>query len=219
MDVVVVESPTKAKTIGKYVGGRYTVVASNGHVRDLPEKDGSVLPDDGFAMRWQIMARSQKNLTAIVRAVKGAKTLYLATDPDREGEAIAYHIVEALTQRKRSLRERFHRITFNEITKSAVLEALKEPGEIDLPRIEAQQARRILDRLVGYRVSPLLWKKIKPGLSAGRVQSVAVRLLVERERERRAFRSGAWWRLRAHLAADGGAFTADLAALDGKPAA
>ncbi|WP_428276112.1 type I DNA topoisomerase [Candidatus Palauibacter sp.] len=215
MNLVIVESPAKARTLESYLGAGFSVQASVGHVRDLPRSGLGVDVEKGFEPEYVTIEGKEPVLRKLRAAAAKADSILLATDPDREGEAIAYHIVEALTARKRALRERFHRITFNEITKSAVLEALERPGEIDLPRIEAQQARRILDRLVGYRVSPLLWKKIRPGLSAGRVQSVAVRLLVERERERRAFRSGAWWRLRAHLAADGGAFTADLAALDG----
>lgn len=215
MNLVIVESPAKARTLESYLGAGFSVQASVGHVRDLPRSGLGVDVEKGFEPEYVTIEGKEPVLRKLRAAAAKADSILLATDPDREGEAIAYHIVEALTARKRSLRERFHRITFNEITKSAVLAALERPGEIDLPRIEAQQARRILDRLVGYRVSPLLWKKIKPGLSAGRVQSVAVRLLVERERERRAFRSGVWWRLRAHLAADGGAFTADLAALDG----
>ena len=215
MNLIIVESPAKARTLESYLGAGFSVQASVGHVRDLPRSGLGVDVEKGFEPEYVTIEGKEPVLRKLRAAAAKADSILLATDPDREGEAIAYHIVEALTARKRALRERFHRITFNEITKSAVLEALERPGEIDLPRIEAQQARRILDRLVGYRVSPLLWKKIRPGLSAGRVQSVAVRLLVERERERRAFRSGAWWRLRAHLAADGGAFTADLAALDG----
>ncbi|WP_420446993.1 type I DNA topoisomerase [Candidatus Palauibacter sp.] len=215
MNLVIVESPAKARTLESYLGAGFSVQASVGHVRDLPKKGLGVDVENGFEPEYVTIEGKEPVLRKLRAAAAKADSILLATDPDREGEAIAYHIVEALTARKKTLRERFRRVTFNEITKGAVLAALEEPGEIDLPRIEAQQARRILDRLVGYRVSPLLWKKIKPGLSAGRVQSVAVRLLVERERERRAFRSGTWWRLRAHLAADGHAFTAELAALDG----
>ncbi len=215
MNLVIVESPAKARTLESYLGAGFSVQASVGHVRDLPKSGLGVDVDNGFEPEYVTIEGKEPVLRKLRAAAAKADAILLATDPDREGEAIAYHIVEALTARKKTLRERFRRITFNEITKGAVLAALEQPGEIDLPRIEAQQARRILDRLVGYRVSPLLWKKIKPGLSAGRVQSVAVRLLVERERERRAFRSAAWWRLRAHLAADGRAFSADLASLDG----
>ena len=215
MNLVIVESPAKARTLESYLGAGFSVQASVGHVRDLPKSGLGVDVENGFEPEYVTIEGKEPVLKKLRAAAAKADAILLATDPDREGEAIAYHIVEALTARKKTLRERFRRVTFNEITKNAVLAALEQPGEIDLPRIEAQQARRILDRLVGYRVSPLLWKKIKPKLSAGRVQSVAVRLLVERERERRAFRSGTWWRLRAHLAADGHVFTADLAALDG----
>ena len=215
MNLVIVESPAKARTLESYLGAGFRVQASVGHVMDLPKKGLGVDVDNGFEPELVTIEGKDPLLRDLGKAAAEADSVLLAMDPDREGEAIAYHLVEALTARQRSLRGRFRRVTFNEITKSAVLKALERPGELDLPRIEAQQARRILDRLVGYGVSPVLWKKIKTGLSAGRVQSVAVRLLVERERARRTFRSGAWWRLRANLAADGGTFTADLAALDG----
>ncbi|WP_419163195.1 type I DNA topoisomerase [Candidatus Palauibacter sp.] len=215
MKLLIVESPAKARTLKSYLGDGFSVEASVGHVRDLPRKGLGVDVERGFEPEYVTIEGKGPVLKKLRDAAEKAESILLATDPDREGEAIAYHIVEALSGRKKSLRQRFRRITFNEITKNAVVEALDRPGEIDLPRIEAQQARRILDRLVGYKVSPLLWKKIRPGLSAGRVQSVAVRLLVERERERRAFRSGTYWDLRAHLAAEGRAFTADLATLEG----
>ena len=216
MDVVVVESPTKAKTIGKYVGGRYTVVASNGHVRDLPEKDGSVLPDDGFAMRWQIMARSQKNLTSIVRAVKGAKTLYLATDPDREGEAISWHVCAVLAEKAALKGVDVKRVVFHEVTESAVNEALRNPRELDQGLIDAYLARRALDYLVGFTLSPVLWHKLPGARSAGRVQSVALRLICEREAEIEIFRPREYWSIEADFRTAGGAaVTARLTHLNG----
>ena len=215
VNLVIVESPAKARTLKAYLGDGFRVEASVGHVRDLPRRGLGVDVERGFEPEYETIEGKGPVLKKLGTAARGADSILLATDPDREGEAIAFHIVEALSGGNHEFRRRFRRITFNEITKSAVLEAIDRPGEIDLPRIEAQQARRILDRLVGYKLSPLLWKKIKAGLSAGRVQSVAVRLLVERERQRRAFRSGTWWSLRAHLAADGRSFTADLATLEG----
>lgn len=219
MKLVIVESPAKARTLESYLGDGFRVEASVGHVRDLPKSGLGVDVERGFEPDYVTIEGKGPVLRKLGAAARGADSILLATDPDREGEAIAFHIVEALSGSNRKLRDRFRRITFNEITKPAVLAAIERPGAIDLPRIEAQQARRILDRLVGYKVSPLLWKKIKAGLSAGRVQSVAVRLLVERERARRAFRSGSWWSLRAHLAAEGRAFTADLSTLEGVPIA
>ena len=215
MNLVIVESPAKARTLERYLGDGFAVEASVGHVRDLPKRGLGVDVEQGFEPEYVTIEGKGGVLRKLGRAARKADSILLATDPDREGEAIAFHIVEALCGGNRTFRDRFRRITFNEITKSAVLAAMERPGTIDLPRIEAQQARRILDRLVGYKVSPLLWKKIKPGLSAGRVQSVAVRLLVERERARRLFRSGTWWSLRAHLTAEGRGFTADLTKLEG----
>ena len=215
MNLVIVESPAKARTLRSYLGDGFSVEASVGHVRDLPKSGLGVDVERGFEPEYVTIEGKGSVLKKLGAAARKADSILLATDPDREGEAIAHHIVEALSGGNRKLRGRFRRITFNEITKSAVRAAIDKPGEIDLPRVEAQQARRILDRLVGYKLSPLLWKKIRRGLSAGRVQSVAVRLLVERERERRAFRSGSWWSLRAHLGVDGRAFTADLATLEG----
>lgn len=219
MNLVIVESPAKARTLKSYLGDGFAVEASVGHVRDLPRRGLGVDVERGFEPEYVTIEGKGPVLRKLGQVARKADSILLAMDPDREGEAIAFHIVEALGGGRGALKGRFRRITFNEITKSAVLAALKRPGELDLPRIEAQQARRILDRLVGYKVSPLLWKKIRPGLSAGRVQSVAVRLLVERERQRRAFRSGTWWSLRAHLTADGRGFTADLATLEGAPIA
>lgn len=214
--LVVVESPAKARTLGRYLGDEYRVEASVGHVRDLPKSGLGVDVENGFEPKYVTIQGKGPVLKKLRQAARDASHVLLATDPDREGEAIAYHIAEQLGYPKED-GGRFGRITFNEITRDAVLEALERPGEIDMRRVEAQQARRILDRLVGYGLSPLLWKKITRGLSAGRVQSVAVRLLVERERERRAFRAASFWDLRAHLSAGGRSFTADLVSLDGVP--
>ena len=216
-DVVVVESPAKAKTINKYLGGGFTVLASFGHVRDLREKDGSVRPDDDFAMDWEADERGQKQVAAIAKALKGAKILYLATDPDREGEAISWH-VRAMLDEKRALRGvDVRRITFNEITKSAVQRAMAQPRELDQPLIEAYLARRALDYLVGFTLSPVLWRKLPGSRSAGRVQSVSLRLICEREAEIEIFKPREYWTVEAALATPAGApFTARLTHLDGK---
>ncbi len=216
-DVVVVESPAKAKTINKYLGDGYTVLASFGHVRDLPPKDGSVRPDEDFAMDWEADERGQRQITAIVKALKGAEHLYLATDPDREGEAISWH-VRAMLEEKGALRGvDVQRITFNEITKSAVQRAMEQPRELDLPLIEAYLARRALDYLVGFTLSPVLWRKLPGSRSAGRVQSVALRLVCEREAEIEAFRPREYWTVEAHMATPAGApFLARLTHLDGR---
>ncbi len=216
-DVVVVESPAKAKTINKYLGGNYTVLASFGHVRDLPPKDGSVRPEEGFAMDWTADERGNRQVAAIAKAVKGAGTLYLATDPDREGEAISWH-VRAMLEDKRALKGvNVRRITFNEITKSAVNYAIKHPRELDQPLIEAYLARRALDYLVGFTLSPVLWRKLPGSRSAGRVQSVALRLVCEREAEIEAFRPREYWTVEAIFLTPAGApFTARLTHLDGK---
>ena len=217
-NLVIVESPAKAKTLESYLGDGYRVEASVGHVRDLPRSGLGVDVDAGFEPEYVTIDGKGPILKKLKSAAKDAETVLLATDPDREGEAIAFHIAHVLGYEK-APPERFRRITFNEITRTAVQAAIRDPGQLDLRRVEAQQARRILDRLVGYKLSPLLWKKIRPGLSAGRVQSVAVRLLVERERERRAFRRAQFWDLRAHLTADGKALTADLKSVGDLPVA
>ncbi len=216
-DVVVVESPAKAKTINKYLGGGFTVLASFGHVRDLREKDGSVRPDDGFAMDWEADERGQRQVTAIAKALKGASILYLATDPDREGEAISWH-VRAMLDEKRALRGiDVRRITFNEITRSAVQRAMASPRELDQPLIEAYLARRALDYLVGFTLSPVLWRKLPGSRSAGRVQSVALRLVCEREAEIEVFKPREYWTVEAAMATPAGApFTARLTHLDGR---
>ncbi len=216
-DVVVVESPAKAKTINKYLGDRFTVLASFGHVRDLPPKDGSVRPDDNFAMDWESDERGNRQVSAIAKALKGAKTLYLATDPDREGEAISWHVRAMLEDRKALKGVDVQRVTFNEITKSAVQRAMAQPRELDMPLIEAYMARRALDYLVGFTLSPVLWRKLPGSRSAGRVQSVSLRLICEREAEIEAFRPREYWTVEAHFQTPAGApFTARLSHLDGK---
>lgn len=188
MAVVVVESPAKAKTINKYLGADYTVLASYGHVRDLPPKDGSVLPDKGFEMAWEVDTKSAKHVRAIAEALKGEDRLILATDPDREGEAISWHLLEALTKRRALKKDTpVQRVVFNAITKNAVTEAMAKPRTIDMELVEAYLARRALDYLVGFNLSPVLWRKLPGARSAGRVQSVALRLVVEREQEIEAF--------------------------------
>ncbi len=216
-DVVVVESPAKAKTINKYLGGGYTVLASFGHVRDLPPKDGSVRPEEGFAMDWAADERGVRQVSAIAKALKGAHTLYLATDPDREGEAISWH-VRAMLEDKKALRGvTVRRITFNEITRSAIQFAIEHPRELDQPLIEAYLARRALDYLVGFTLSPVLWRKLPGSRSAGRVQSVALRMVCEREAEIETFRPREYWTVEAHFPTPSGApFTARLTHLDGK---
>ncbi len=214
--VVVVESPAKAKTINKYLGKDYTVLASYGHVRDLPPKDGSVRPDEDFAMDWEVDAKASKRLSEIADAVKKADTLILATDPDREGEAISWHLLEAL-QRKRALKDaKVQRVTFNAITRTAVQEAMDNPRDIDMELVEAYLARRALDYLVGFNLSPVLWRKLPGSRSAGRVQSVALRLIVDREVEIEAFRSQEYWTVEADVTAGSPPFAARLVKHDGK---
>ena len=218
MPVVVVESPAKAKTINKYLGPGYTVLASYGHVRDLPPKDGSVDPDDDFAMTWEIGSDSQKHVRAIAEALKDDNALILATDPDREGEAISWHLQEALTKRRAIRKDtEVSRVTFNAITKTAVEAAMKAPRQVDAPLVEAYLARRALDYLVGFNLSPVLWRKLPGARSAGRVQSVVLRLVVEREQEIEAFRAREYWSVRALLATPRGQeFEARLVNLAGK---
>ena len=193
MDVLVVESPAKAKTIGKYLGPGYTVLASYGHVRDLPAKDGSVRPDEDFAMDWEVDSSSQKRLDAIAKAVTKGGKLYLATDPDREGEAISWHVLEILARKKALQGVDVKRVTFNAITKQSVLDAVAHPRDLDQPLIDAYLARRALDYLVGFTLSPVLWRKLPGSRSAGRVQSVALRLICEREAEIEVFKSREYW--------------------------
>src|SRR6266699_2481144 len=194
--LVIVESPAKAKTINKYLGRNYTVIASMGHVRDLPKSKLGVDVDDGFAPVYEPIASRKKVLAELKAAAKDATDIYVATDPDREGEAIGWHLMEELGTKKKKI----HRLMFNEITKKAVLEALKHPGTIDLKMVDAQQARRVLDRLVGYKISPILWDKVRRGLSAGRVQSVALKLICDREKEIGRFVPEEYWLLFATLA-------------------
>ncbi len=217
MNIVVVESPAKAKTINKYLGPDYKVMASYGHVRDLPAKDGSVLPDEDFAMLWDVDTKSRKRLNEIATAVKNADRLILATDPDREGEAISWHILEALKQKKALKNVAIERVVFNAITKSAILEAMKHPREIDTPLVDAYLARRALDYLVGFTLSPVLWRKLPGARSAGRVQSVALRLVCDREKEIETFVSREYWSIVAALTnADDQPFQARLVRLDGE---
>jgi DNA topoisomerase-1 len=210
MNLVVVESPAKAKTINKYLGSDYKVLASYGHVRDLPSKDGSVRPDEDFAMTWDVDARAAKRLNEIAEAAKGASRLILATDPDREGEAISWHVLEVLN-RKRALKDAaVQRVVFNAITQAAVTEAMKHPRDIDMELVEAYLARRALDYLVGFTLSPVLWRKLPGARSAGRVQSVALRLVVDREMEIEAFRAQEYWTVEADVTAGDDPFVARL---------
>ncbi|MDD9715979.1 type I DNA topoisomerase [Dinoroseobacter sp. PD6] len=218
MPVVVVESPAKAKTINKYLGSDFTVLASYGHVRDLPPKDGSVDPEHGFEMLWEIASDSRKHVKAIADALKDDDTLILATDPDREGEAISWHLQEALTKRKAIKKSTdVSRVVFNAITKSAVTEAMKNPRDVDMELVEAYLARRALDYLVGFNLSPVLWRKLPGAKSAGRVQSVCLRLIVEREMEIEAFDPREYWSVRAVLETPRGqTYEARLTELAGK---
>ena len=209
MQLVIVESPAKAKTIEKYLGKDFKVLASYGHVRDLPPKDGSVNPDADFAMEWELYRDKQSRFKEIADAAKGASRLVLATDPDREGEAISWHVLELLKKRK-SVPSLVDRVTFNAITKTAVTEAMAKPRELDQPLIDAYLARRALDYLFGFTLSPVLWRKLPGAKSAGRVQSVALRLIVEREREIEAFRADEYWSVVARMMHDGTEFDARL---------
>lgn len=217
MNVVIVESPAKAKTINKYLGSDYTVLASYGHVRDLPSKDGSVNPDSDFEMQWEVDAQSAKRLNEIVRAVKGSDKLILATDPDREGEAISWHVLQVLQQKKALKDVEVERVVFNAVTKSSILEAMSNPREIDAALVEAYLARRALDYLVGFTLSPVLWRKLPGSRSAGRVQSVSLRLVCDRELEIERFKSQEYWSIEASMATAGGdAFPARLVSVAGK---
>jgi DNA topoisomerase-1 len=214
MQLVIVESPAKAKTIEKYLGKDFKVLASYGHVRDLPPKDGSVKPDEDFAMEWQLYSDKQSRFKEIADAAKGATRLVLATDPDREGEAISWHVQELLAKRK-ALPKQVDRVTFNAITKQAVTEAMTRPRELDQPLIDAYLARRALDYLFGFTLSPVLWRKLPGAKSAGRVQSVALRLIVEREREIEAFLAEEYWSVLAKMQHDGTEFDARLVKFKG----
>ena len=215
--VVIVESPAKAKTINKYLGKDFTVVASLGHIRDLPAKDGSVRPEEDFAMDWELGDRAARPVNEIVKLAKNAEAIYLAPDPDREGEAIAWHIVEVLREKNALKKTPVHRVTFNEITKNAVLEAMQHPRGIDRALVDSYMARRALDYLVGFSLSPVLWRKLPGAKSAGRVQSVALRLICEREAEIEKFRAQEFWTIEGLFkTASGDVFPARLTHLDGK---
>src|SRR5437763_4115572 len=193
MNIVIVESPAKAKTINKYLGSGYEVLASYGHVRDLPPKDGSVRPDEDFAMSWEVDAKSGKRLSDIVKAVKDADRVILATDPDREGEAISWHVLEVLRARKAVGGKPVERVVFNAVTREAVLDAMRHPRVIDDALVDAYLARRALDYLVGFTLSPAPWRKLPGARSAGRVQSVALRLVCDRETEIEAVKPREHW--------------------------
>ncbi|WP_199503726.1 type I DNA topoisomerase [Qipengyuania sp. YIM B01966] len=214
MQLVIVESPAKAKTIEKYLGPGFKVLASYGHIRDLPPKDGSVRPEEDFAMDWELYRDKQSRFKEIADSAKGAERLILATDPDREGEAISWHVRELLAKRK-ALPAKVDRVTFNAITKPAVTAAMAAPRELDQDLIDAYLARRALDYLFGFTLSPVLWRKLPGAKSAGRVQSVALRLIVDREREIEAFRAQEYWSVLARMEHDGTAFDARLVKLDG----
>src|SRR5215469_10290667 len=198
--LVIVESPAKAKTINKYLGKQYVVKASLGHIKDLPKRDLAVDIEKGFEPRYEVIEGKKKLISELKQTAKKVEDVYLAADPDREGEAICYHLQEELTDGKKS-GPRIFRVMFNEITKKAVQKAFEKPMQVNINLVDAQQARRVLDRLVGYKISPLLWDKVRRGLSAGRVQTVALRLIVEREREIRAFVKKEFWTIDVDLAA------------------
>jgi DNA topoisomerase-1 len=211
--LVIVESPAKAKTIGKYLGRAYRVKATIGHLRDLPEKKLGIDIDAGFEPEYVTISGKEKTLHDLKTAASESKEIFLATDPDREGEAIAWHVADQIKRRGGAP---VRRVLFHEITKDAVQRAIAAAGQIDERKVEAQQARRVLDRLVGYKASPILWKTVKKGISAGRVQTVALRLIVEREREIRAFKPVEYWTIEAQLEKDTQRFTAKLHHVDGK---
>ncbi|MGA9573426.1 MAG: type I DNA topoisomerase, partial [Lysobacterales bacterium] len=215
-NLLIVESPAKAKTINRYLGSDFEVLASYGHVRDLPSKDGAVDTENNFSMHYELSEGSKKHVDAIIKATRKAEAVYLATDLDREGEAISWHIYEILKDKKLTTKIPFYRVEFSEITKHAILDAVANPRELSMNLVNAQQARRALDHLVGFTLSPLLWKKIKPGLSAGRVQSPALRMIVQREREIEAFVAQEYWTIEADMQKSGHPFTANLVRLDGK---
>ncbi len=216
MNLVIVESPAKAKTINKYLGSGFEVLASYGHIRDLPSKDGSVQPDNDFAMAWEIDPKAAKRMSEIAEAAKRADRVILATDPDREGEAISWHVLDVLTKKRVLKDTAVERVTFNAITKTAVLEAMACPRQLDMELVEAYLARRALDYLVGFTLSPVLWRKLPGARSAGRVQSVALRIVVDRELEIERFKAQEYWSIEADLAADSPPFTARLVKHAGK---
>ncbi|NND44234.1 MAG: type I DNA topoisomerase, partial [Xanthomonadales bacterium] len=213
--LLIVESPAKATTINRYLGEDFEVLASYGHIRDLPSKDGAVDPDNDFAMRYELSEGSKKHVDKIVKAARKAEAVYLATDLDREGEAISWHIYEILREKGLTDKVPYYRVEFSEITPRAIKAAIDNPRKLSMDLVNAQQARRALDHLVGFNLSPLLWKKIKTGLSAGRVQSPALRMIVEREREIEAFNPREYWSIEADLEKEGNPFSAKLVRLDG----
>src|SRR5471030_953731 len=216
LNLLIVESPSKAKTLKKYLGKDYEILASYGHVRDLVPKTGAVDPDDDFKMKYELIERNAKHVDAIAKAVKNSETILLATDPDREGEAIAWHLSEILKSRKLLKDKKLKRVVFYEITEGAVRDAVKHPRAISMELVNAQQARRALDYLVGFNLSPLLWKKIRRGLSAGRVQSPALRMIAEREEEIEKFIRQEYWTVEADLKSKKHEFSARLVEYSGK---
>lgn len=216
MNLVIVESPAKAKTINKYLGKDFKVLASYGHVRDLVPKEGAVDPDQDFKMKYQVIDRNDRHVQTITKALKDVDTIYLATDPDREGEAISWHLYELLKSRRKLKGKAVYRVVFNEITKRAIQDAIEHPRELSMDLVNAQQARRALDYLVGFKLSPLLWKKVRRGLSAGRVQSPALRMIVEREEEIEAFKAREYWTIEADLLKDKQGFNAKLIQYQGE---
>ena len=213
--LIIVESPTKVKTIKKYLGSDFEVCASMGHIKDLPKSKLGIDPEKHFEATYNVIEARKKVVSNLKKAAKNAEHIYLAPDPDREGEAIAWHIAEEIGTKKKDI----HRVLFNDLTKKTILEAMDNPLELDSDKYEAQQTRRILDRLVGYKISPILWEKVKRGLSAGRVQSVAVRIICDREEEIKKFVSEEYWHITAHLeGANPPSFDARLIKIDGKKA-
>lgn len=217
MPVVIVESPSKAKTIEKYLGKDFSVFATFGHIRDLPSRSGSVEPENGFDLKWEIQPKAHRHVKQIAQALDKDSRLILATDPDREGEAISWHLYEILKQMNLTAGKSVERVAFNAVTKSAILAAMESPRDLDLELVHAYLARRVLDYLVGFNLSPVLWRKLPGAKSAGRVQSVALKLIVEREFEIIAFKQQEYWTIKADLAKDGGEkFSAALTILDGR---
>ncbi|NNJ64125.1 MAG: DNA topoisomerase I, partial [Xanthomonadales bacterium] len=213
MKLLIVESPAKAATINRYLGKDFKVLASYGHVRDLPSRDGAVDPDNDFAMTYELNEGSEKHVRQIIKVARKAEAVYLATDLDREGEAISWHVYEILREEGLTDRIPFYRVEFSEITERAIKEAVAQPRELSMDLVNAQQARRALDHLVGFNLSPLLWKKIQTGLSAGRVQSPALRMIVEREREIERFEAQEYWTIEADMKHDGQDFQSRLVRL------
>jgi len=217
MNLVIVESPAKAKTINKYLGDNYTVLASYGHIRDLPSKNGSVDPDQNFKMEWEVDSFSKKYLKEITDAAKDSSKIILATDPDREGEAIAWHVKEYLDEKKLLKDKEIERVVFNEITKKAVTHGIENPRQIEPLLVDAYMARRALDYLVGFNISPILWTKLPGSKSAGRVQSVALKLITEREHEIELFKPEEFWTLSINFHdKNKSKITASISQLDGK---